>query len=143
MLVKVKSDNGGPVMVPYITKDSVTNSPSMVMLLDGWNEIPEDIWPLVEATMEHGISTGKFDIKCKTIEEEYEVKGEDDKPVKKTREVRIQQPLQDVRADIARQIVKECYNPITLQAWAKDIKLSAELRALVDMCLQEIDKLGE
>jgi hypothetical protein len=139
MLVKLKSETGGPVVVQC---DAVDNKPStigkQIILVDGWNEIPQEDWPLVEKHMEMGIESGKFTLKCKTIDEEVTIDG-----VKTTRPVRVQQSLSEVRADIARDVVKGCYNPFVLEAWAKDPSLSGELRALADIALKEIDKIGK
>lgn len=143
MLVKVKSETGGPIMVPYIPKGQISQStPNMILLVDGWNEIEQDIWPLMETTMEEGVQSGKFEYLCKTVEVEVE-ELVDGKPTKVKKEERIQQSLTDVRADKARQVVKECYNPHNLESWSKDPKITSELRALADIALGAIAKLGE
>lgn len=139
MLVKLQSENGGPVVVQCKPEDGKPSSVGkQVILIDGWNEISQADWPLVEESMEYGIETGKFTLKCKTIEEDVEVDGK-----KVTKTVRVQQGLNEVRADIARDIVKGCFNPFVLEAWAKDPTLSGELRALADIALNEIKNVGQ
>ena len=137
MLVKVKSETGGPITVPYsplVGQDPNAVSGKMVILVDGWNDIPFDVWPHVENNMEDGYSSGKFEYRCKTGEET--VNGE-------LKQVRIQQALQDIRADLARSVIAGCFNPFTLKTWSNDPKLSGELRSLCDIALRDISNLGK
>ena len=142
MLVKFNSENGGINIIPYSVRKGSGIDPSSVagkaiIFAPGWNEVPTDDWQFVEDTLEVGIESGKYELQCKETEIEEEVNGE--KIVKK---VRIQQKLGDVRADMARKIVEGCYNPKVLERWQVDTKISSELRALADICLQKIAAVG-
>ena len=127
MLVKVKSETGGPIVVPATGmpgQENLSVATSHVLLVDGWNEIPEALWPYTEANMESGVEAGVFEYKCKVVEDKRQI-----------------MPLQEVRADQARDIVKGCFNPQVLDRWLNNTKLSSELRALVDIQIANIAKV--
>lgn len=139
MLVKLNTQ--GMLVVPLIdvTKAVMTGQDRAIALAPGWNEIPEADWPLAEPHLMDAVKVGKVELKAKEFEEKVK-----DASGKETDEVKViykQLALQDVRADHARKIVEECYNPKDLARWKEDNKLTTELRNLCDIQLRKIDEV--
>jgi hypothetical protein len=136
MLVKYNAESGvkGIPLVdlnPEAVKDSGSVRGQVIVLVPGWNEIEQDIWPNAEPTMEDEFKAGVFEYTAKDAED---ANGNP---------VRIQITLADVRADKARKIVEGCFNHKNLEKWKDDPKLTAELRALADIQLKKILSFGE
>ena len=111
-------------MVPLVDKDE-NGRPidrGNVLLMGGWNEIVPADYKYCKETMQVGIESGKFELKGK--------KGEDDEV--------LECGLEDIRADIAKNVVRDCFNPVTLERWKDDPKLTSELRGTVEIQLQKI-----
>jgi len=102
-----------------------------IILFTGWNEIPANLWEMCLPSVADKLGK-QLEIKCKEVED----KDADGKKII----LQTDQALWDVRADMARDMVRGCYNIINLEAWAKEPKLTSELRALVDIQLRECIK---
>ena len=119
MLVKLISEKGNPAVVPLIRDGLAIGN---VLLVPGWNEIKPADFQYCKETMALGVEQGLFEYRGK--------KGEDDEV--------IECPLSEIRADIAKKMVQECFNPTNLNEWKDDSKLTSELRNAVDIQIQKI-----
>jgi hypothetical protein len=127
MLVKNLKDN--LKAVPLVKADGTPTGEKMILLFTGWNEIPVALWESAYYALKSDIDVS-VELKCK----EEDIKDADGKKIG----IRyIDQLLQDVRSDIARDVIKGCFNIPNLEIWAKDPKISSELRALADMQLAD------
>jgi len=124
MLVKYTEELGIRV-VPVSPVDGIMPATTVVMLTPGWNEIPHDVWPHVEATMEDGLKDGTFEYQAKEVEEDGQI---------------IRKPLElsELRADRAKNVIMGCFNPKTLKDWSMSTKISSELRATADLQIKTI-----
>lgn len=131
MLVKWNSESGVKVVALSDREDAVKSVRGQVhMLCPGWNEIPSDVWPFVEETMEVEAQAGVFEYKCKIIDDGG-------------KEVRKESALGELTGKQARDIIQGCFNPYNLEKWADDSKLSSELRGQVDIQIRKIKEAGE
>ncbi len=130
-----------------VTMDSAINH-EQVTLMPGWNELAEGVWDMVLPHIRGYLADGSIEYYAKKekVEKEVEVEKEDDKG-KKTKvkeivfeDVFVEQRIDDVRSDKAREIVRSCFNMKNLRAWAENAKLSTEIRNLVDMQIEKIEK---
>jgi len=129
MLVFSKGDGAGKVIgIPAIGMDDTTihsySKQAIVLVMEGWNEIPIDQWDKCSLHIKDKLESGELTLRCKK---------EDDGTL-------VQQALWEVRADYAREIVRGCYNLKNLKEWSTETKLSSELRALIDMQLTACEK---
>ncbi len=131
MLVNWKADHMNVVSLvdstytgPLVGKDTVE------VLMPGWNEVPDTAWDLMYPQMKQYIEQEKLEFYCtkKTEDGVTTFTG---------------QPLRDVRADKAREIVKGCFNVANLKTWQDDMKITTEIRHLIDRQVEQIEKYGE
>jgi len=132
MIINYKSDGEGRLLViPVVGADdgSFGTKQKALLMFEGYNEIPNDVWPIVYPHIKDKIEREEIELICKEEKDEL------------TKEVvYVQQSINEVRADRARTIVKGCYNEKNLREWNNDPKVSSELRALCDMQLAQIEE---
>ena len=117
----VKWNGEGLLGVSLIGGEGSKESTGVEVLLPGWNEISDENWALMALHLKDKIESEKIVL--------YGKKEAD----KATGAITYSgQALRDVRADLARDIVKECYSVKCLKVWVEDPKLSSEVRFLVD-----------
>lgn len=131
MLVKWNGD--GLLGVPLVggPKDNVVGKSSVEILIPGWNEVTDANWELMA-----------LHLKDKLEDETIALYGK--KEVNKETGVVSYsgQALRDVRADIGRDIVKECYSVKCLEVWAEDPKISSDVQFFIAKQI-EYCKTGE
>jgi len=131
MLVKYVAESG-TMSIPFTELDEETTKAkgsvrgrNPFIFLPGWNEVPIEDWPYLEATMEDGFKQGLYEYKCKEVEEDGKT-------------IRIQLTLEEVHVAVARKIVDECFNVADLERWRNAPKLTSELRNLADIQYKKI-----
>ena len=130
----VKSNYDGRRVVPIVANTEALIAKGKAVVLDeGWNEIDDNVWPVVEPILEDLIKTGEIELYCKE---------EVDKDTGITH--RIPQALHEIRSDRVRPIIQNCFNIPNLERWMKDVKLTSEIRNAVDIqlqsCIDGVDK---
>jgi hypothetical protein len=118
----IKNETSIMNIVPYCNAVGKELGPQFP-LFPGWNEIDAVKWPDVYVQLKGGIT-----------KEWFTPYGTPDKVTGEWEN----KDLIDIRADVARDVVKGCFNIDNLNKWKRDSKLSSELRALVDMQLSDI-----
>ena len=128
MLIKLEAD--GLCTVPVVSGEPIaphlTEKNKLIVLFPGWNEIKPEYWAIVQPHLKDGIESGKFVLRTKR-----DATGETDG---------IEAGIDEIRADIARDVIKGCYNLDNLKAWQNDTKLTGELRALADIQLKACEE---
>lgn len=111
---------------PLVGKDTV------LVLLPGWNEVTDEQWDLAYIHVKDKLEAGLLELYC--------TKKQGSEPG--TVEF-VGQALRDVRADKAREIVKGCFNMKNLKTWQDDMKITTEIRHLIDRQIENIENYGE
>lgn len=122
MLIKWNGDGllGLPVIDGNL-KTTLVGQDEIIVIMPGWNEIEDDKWNIIATHVEDKLASGKLEMQgTKEIDKETKAISY------------VGKALRDVRADIARTIVQECYNKSVLESWTNDARLSSEVRYLVD-----------
>ena len=127
MLVKYNAESGtfGVPFSDVAGLPSVKDRPPIV-LMPGWNEVPFEDWPFIEANIELAVQNGTVELKYK--------EGENDDGSPK----RIQLAINEVHAVTAKKIVEGCFNIFDLEKWRNDPKLSSELRNAAEIQYKKI-----
>ena len=103
----------------------------LVVLIPGWNEIDDDSFKKIYPHIRYLIEAGQIEFYCRREN------GEDGAVTF------VGQPLRDIRADKARDIVKGCFNMTNLKEWIEDMKITTEIRHLIDRQIEDIQNYGE
>lgn len=127
MLVKYNATSG-TFGVPFSDVEGLPSvkDRSPIVLMPGWNDVPFEDWPFIEANLELAIENGDIELKFK--------EGEDDEGKPK----RIQLAIGEVHAMTAKKIIGECFNIFDLDKWRDDPKLSSELRNAAEIQYKKI-----
>ena len=134
MLINWKKDH--VLTVPKVDvnyKGFLVSKDVLLWFTPGWNEITDDDWAIIFPHVR-----GMMDAEDLEIYAKKRVADDEAKTV--TFEG---QDLEDVRADKAREIVKNCFNPPLLKKWQDNMKLATEIRHLVDRQIEMINKGDE
>lgn len=130
MLVKWNGD--GLMAVPLVTGEAsqLVGKEGMVWFMPGWNEITDEQWQIISIHVQDHLSSEKMVINGKK-----EVDKNDPSKIAYTGV-----SLRDVRADVAKDIVRGCYNLSCLYEWSEDAKLSSEVRFHIEKQIEACEK---
>lgn len=132
----IKWNGKGLWAIPIVNGDetaSMITKEKMEVLLPGWNEMDNERFEKALPSIYEYIADGRAEPYGKVVRETDEETGNvtykfDGKY------------LLDVRADVARTLIKECYNVALLEKWMKDPKVEKEfyvsLKEQLDACLK-------
>jgi hypothetical protein len=131
----VKWNGKGLWAIPIVKGDETANmitKEKMEVLVPGWNEIDNDRFDAALPSIYEYFLDGRAEPYGKVTKDE----DEDGKVIYKYEG----KYLLDVRADVARNLIKECFNVALLEKWMKDPKVEKEfyvaLKDQLDACLK-------
>jgi len=134
--------NGTSVVEKMATGNMM--STKTIVLVPGYNEIPDDIWNKVSATFSDIIQSGKLlVIGAKANKDTKSIENEDGTTEVVETMTEVGTPLRRLRPDQAREAVLHCFNFNTLELWLKgnanyEAETRDEIRALIKDQLEKI-----